>query len=439
MSDQRDRRLDAAGRPARVPPARPVPDPRTQATPDPRRAAPVRLPAPVRPPGQGAPPPRPGPGRPPARSAGRAAAAPRHRTVRPGGPARRRPAAARSAPRTVRATCRCSPTTRPAPPRWPGRARWRWPSDRRAARPGGGRPGGPTGEPARALDLAPGALRRSTSLLGAGGARPGARVRRSAGWSSGADRRRRRDHPGGHVHLRRRRRRWPPCARRTSTGSRSPWTRCPSTSRGGAGRRGPHLLLQPRLRHHRHRARRLQPAHRRRRRRLDDHPAVRQGLHRRGDPTLGASTRRSCSRSRSPRSGQGPDPRELPEHIYFGRGAYGIQAAAQAYFGKDVERPHGVRGRDAGRHDPGAVELGPGQEPEPVAAPLDLRAGPDGRAEVARPGRAGRSRRSRTTGSRSPPKLGGMPDDDRVPHLQQGPGRAGGAAASPRTRSTPRA
>ena len=53
----------------------------------------------------------------------------------------------------------------------------------------------------------------------------------------------------------------------------------------------------------RHRAGRVEPGHRRRRRRLDDHPAVREGHHRPGRRArCGASTRRSSSRSRSPRS-----------------------------------------------------------------------------------------------------------------------------------------
>ena len=53
--------------------------------------------------------------------------------------------------------------------------------------------------------------------------------------------------------------------------------------------------------------------------------------------------------------------RELPKQeilerylntIYFGRGAYGVQAASRAYFGKDVERPRPARGGLPGRADP---------------------------------------------------------------------------------------
>ena len=38
--------------------------------------------------------------------------------------------------------------------------------------------------------------------------------------------------------------------------------------------------------------------------------------------------------------------------IYFGRGAYGIQAASQAYFGEDVEQAGPARGLVPGRSDP---------------------------------------------------------------------------------------
>ena len=46
--------------------------------------------------------------------------------------------------------------------------------------------------------------------------------------------------------------------------------------------------------------------------------------------------------------------------IYFGRGAYGIQAAAQAYFGIDVGQARHRPGRGAGRPAQGAGLLRPG-------------------------------------------------------------------------------
>ena len=81
----------------------------------------------------------------------------------------------------------------------------------------------------------------------------------------------------------------------------------------------------------RHRPGAVEPAHRRRRRRLDDHPAVREGLHRPGlRRRCGASTRRSSLAVKISKE-QTKD--QILENylnvIYFGRGAYGIQAAAR--------------------------------------------------------------------------------------------------------------
>ena len=123
------------------------------------------------------------------------------------------------------------------------------------------------------------------SLLGAGRARAGAGLR------DRLDGLRRCPTP-----TRRRSPRWPrspsPTARtagRGPPGERQPGQGHPGQGArarpaGRAGRRGQHLLHQPRLRHLGHRAGHLQPAHRRRRRRLDDHPAVREGGHRRARP-----------------------------------------------------------------------------------------------------------------------------------------------------------
>ena len=84
---------------------------------------------------------------------------------------------------------------------------------------------------------------------------------------------------------------------------------------GRAGRGGPHLLLQHRLRPGGHRARDLQPAHRRRRRRLDDHAAVREGLHRPGPGLAVAQVQGDHPLDQDLQGAdEGPDPRELPQH-----------------------------------------------------------------------------------------------------------------------------
>ena len=103
--------------------------------------------------------------------------------------------------------------------------------------------------------------------------------------------------------------------------------------------RGQALLQRVRRRHQGHRAR----VHRRRRPaaadagRLDDHRAVRQGaLHRQSTAASSRSSRRQRSPSSSPTST--PRTRSSPPistTSYFGNGAYGIEAAAQTYFGND--------------------------------------------------------------------------------------------------------
>ena len=100
----------------------------------------------------------------------------------------------------------------------------------------------------------------------------------------------------------------------------------------------------------RHRPGGVEPGHRRGRRRLDDHPAVREGLDRADEASLWRKYKEIVL---AVKISQEQSKDEILENylnvIYFGRGAYGIQAASQAYFGKDVERPLGVRGRDARR------------------------------------------------------------------------------------------
>ena len=99
--------------------------------------------------------------------------------------------------------------------------------------------------------------------------------------------------------------------------------------------------------------------------------------------------------------------------IYLGRGAYGIQAASQAYFGKDVKDLSVVRGRDARRHHPVAVAVGPGEEPREVHRAVELR--------PRRHGRPGLAARSPTAAQQEFPAF--------LPEAPQGggiPGDAGG-------------
>ena len=62
--------------------------------------------------------------------------------------------------------------------------------------------------------------------------------------------------------------------------------------------------------------------------------------------------------------------------VYFGSGAYGVEAAAQRYFGKSGQERHGRGSRDAG--GPRQVAVAAGAEPQP------------GRRGAARPDRARR-------------------------------------------------
>ena len=123
-----------------------------------------------------------------------------------------------------------------------------------------------------------------------------------------------RGHAGRHVQVRGRRR-----AGHHPAGQRQPHDRParPGARARPAGRavgRGPLLLLQPRLRPHRHRPGAVEPGHRRGRRRIDHHPAVREGLHRPGPGVAVAQVQGDRARGQDlPGADQGPDPRELPE------------------------------------------------------------------------------------------------------------------------------
>ena len=337
--------------------------------------------------------------------------------------------------------CRCSPTTRPVPPRWPGRTGSRWPSGRRP---------GPAADRTWAAGAGPapdhGAPAATGPLLAAraGRARAGAGLRDRLDGLPGAERRRGRDHPGGHVHLRRQERRARPGAGHGAPGEREPGQGHPGQGprprqERGAGRGGQHLLHQPGLRHLGHRAGHLQPAHRGRRRWLDDHPAVREGGHRRARPHAVAQVQGGRARGQDLQgAGQEPDPGELPQlHLLRPRRVRHPGRRA-GLLRQERRRPHRVRGGHAGRDHPGPVELGPGQEPGRLGAPLDVRAGPDGREEAGWTRPSGPSRPSRRTGSRTRRSWAGCPTTTATTSTTW-PGPSWRPRASPRTRSTPRA
>ena len=94
--------------------------------------------------------------------------------------------------------------------------------------------------------------------------------------------------------------------------------------------------------------------------------------------------------------------------IYFGRGAYGIQAASQAYFGKNVQDLTVAEGAVLAGRDPVAVAVGPGREP----GPAPWRAGSS--SSTAWSPRAGSPRRSAAaqrfpTAVARTPQRGGVP------------------------------
>ena len=128
-----------------------------------------------------------------------------------------------------------------------GRAAARRPSTA-AGRPAGRRKPSPGGADQRCAAGCGGPLRAARRWPCSGRCWPSW----SAGWSSRCRRRRGGDHPGGHVHLRRRR----ATGGHGAPGEREPGQGHPgqgarARAAGRAGRRGPHLLHQPRLRHRR--------------------------------------------------------------------------------------------------------------------------------------------------------------------------------------------
>ena len=111
--------------------------------------------------------------------------------------------------------------------------------------------------------------------------------------------------------------------------------------------------------------------------------------------------------------------------VYFGRGAYGIQAAAQAYFHKDVEPALDHPGRDARRDDPVAVGARPDEEPRGQHDPLELHARPDAGRGLPPARRAGAAEVPRRRAARRAGR-GGRARRRPLPHLRAGRGGAAG-------------
>ena len=187
--------------------------------------------------------------------------------------------------------------------------------------------------------------------------------------------------------------------------------------------RGPVLLLQPRLRSDRYRPGAVEPGHRRGRRRLDHHPAVREGLHRAGLRVAVAQVQGDRPRRQDlPGADQGPDPRELPERHLPRPRRLRHPGGQPGLLRQGRQGPLGRRGRDARRHDPVAVAVGPGEEPREVDRAVELRPRRHGRPGLAagrgpRPGEVPRVPAGGAAGRRDPGRRG-------RPRLQARDGRA---------------
>ena len=246
-------------------------------------------------------------------------------------------------------------------------------------------------------------------------------------------------HPGRDVQVRRRRR-----AGHHPAGQRQPHDRPaqPGARARPARRavgRGPVVLLQPRLRPDRHRPGAVEPGHRRGRRRLDHHPAVRQGLHRAGLRVAVAQVQGDRARGQDlPGADQGPDPRELPERR--------STSAAAPTASRRPARPTSARTSRTSRSSEGAMLAGtiqspsrwdPAKNPEKSERALELRPRRHGRPGLAagrgpRPGEVpARSCRRRRRAAGSPATPAATSTSSRWTSSRP--------AGSPTRRSTPRA
>ena len=233
------------------------------------------------------------------------------------------------------------------------------------------------------------------------------------------DPRRRRQQPGRADLLRRRQPAHPARARAGQPDGRPGRPGAPVRPGGRARGGGPVVLLQPRFRPDRHRARGVQPAARRCRRWLDDHAAVRQEHPRRRRGDAVAQVPGDGPRGQDlPGAQQGRDPRRLPQRDLLRAGRLRDPVGRPRLLRQVGDRAHPGRGRAARGVDPVTVALGPRAQPGQGRAALDLRPRRHGRPGLALPGRA---RRGRLPGDRAPQAV-----DGRDPGRRQGARRHGG-------------
>ncbi|MCO5580540.1 hypothetical protein L7F22_034408 [Adiantum nelumboides] len=221
-------------------------------------------------------------------------------------------------------------------------------------------------------------------------ARPDPGVRDRLGGLHRAPRRGHRRVPGRQLHVRGR-----IAAGDRATGQRQPDQRDagPGPATGAAGRAlggGPLVLLQPRLRHQRYRPRGVEPAQRRHRRRLDDHPAVHQGDDGAG-PVLAVPQVPGGRARREDLQGvhEAADPGELPQRDLPGSRVVRHPGGQPGLLRQERAGPQRLRGRHDRGTDPVPVAVGPGEEPGPLHPALELRPRRDGRAGLAEPRRPG--------------------------------------------------
>ncbi len=249
---------------------------------------------------------------------------------------------------------------------------------------------------------------------------------------------RRGEQPGRAALLRRRRPAHPARARAGQPHEGADPGRAGARARGRARRRGPQLLLEPRLRPDRHRAGRVEPDPRRRRRRLHDHPAVRQEHPRRRRALAVAQVQGTDRLGQGlPGEHQGPDPRRLPQRHLLRPRRLRHPGGEPGLLRQERAGPDGRRGRGPRRRDPVAVALGPGREPGPGRGALEVRPRRHGLPGLAHPGTARRptlpdrrrphpATRRRARGRRRAHRLGGDRRAGRPRHHRAGrrPARA---------------